>query len=119
MTIHFWVAFALYFASLFAIGLSAREKHANASDMLVGGRGLNFWVTALSAQASDMSSWLFMAFPMAVMLNGMPYVWTAIGLIIGMFACWHFIAPKLRMETEKHNAYTLSTYLSRRYNDTH
>lgn len=118
MTLHFFLAFIIYFSALLFIGFIAHKKNAGASEMLVGGRGLNFWVTALSAQASDMSSWLFMAFPMAVMLQGMPYIWTAIGLIIGMFASWHFIAPRLRIETEKHHAYTLSTYLARRYKDT-
>lgn len=114
----FWAAFALYFTTIFSIGYIASKKNANASEMLVGGRGLNFWVTALSAHASDMSSWLFMSFPMALMLGGFPKIWTAVGLLLGMFASWHFIAPKLRTETERYNAYTLPTYFAKRYNDT-
>ncbi len=117
MKVEFWLAFILYFCVLFAVGFAVRKKKPSASDMLMGSRGLNFWVTALSAQASDMSSWLFMAFPMAVMVGGIPQIWLAVGLLFGMFATWHFIAPKLRVETERYNAYTLSTYFSKRFHD--
>lgn len=117
MKFEFWLAFILYFCILFAVGFAVRKKKPSASDMFMGSRGLNFWVTALSAQASDMSSWLFMAFPMAVMIGGLPQIWLAVGLLLGMFANWHFIAPKLRRETERYNAYTLSTYFSKRFND--
>lgn len=118
MNLAFYSAFLLYFCIIFGIGFAVRKKNASASHMVMGGRSLNFWVTALSAQASDMSSWLFMAFPMSLMVRGLPEIWIAIGLIIGMFANWHFIAPKLRRETERYGAYTISSYFAKRYNDT-
>jgi SSS family solute:Na+ symporter len=118
MNEQFWLAFGLYFTIILSIGWIASKKNATASEMLVGGRGLNYWVTALSAHASDMSSWLFMSFPMSLMLGGFPKIWIAVSLLLGMFASWHFIAPKLRVETERYNASTLPTYLARRYNDT-
>ncbi len=118
MKIEYAIAFVLYFCWLLFIGLLVSKKKPTASDMLVGSRGLNYWVTALSAQASDMSSWLFMAFPMQLFLFGLPQLWIAVSLIVGMYCNWHFIAPKLRIETEKYNAYTLPTFFSRRFHDT-
>ena len=83
----------------------------------MGGRGLNFWLTALSAHASDMSAWLFMAFPMAIYMGGVPQVWMGLGLLLGMYANWTWIAPRLRSSTEQLNAYTLSTFFERRFGD--
>jgi solute:Na+ symporter, SSS family len=117
MNVYFWLAFALYFFTIFFIGAYVRKAKPSASDMLMGSRGLNFWVTALSAQAADMSSWLFMAFPMSLFVGGLPQIWIAVSLLIGMFANWHFIAPKIRTETEKYNAYTLPSYFNKRFSD--
>ncbi len=113
----YWVSFLLYFSVLFGVAMSVRKKHASSGDILLGSRKLNFWVTALSAQASDMSSWLFMAFPMSIFIGGMPEVWTALSLVIGMYCTWTFIAPKLRTITESYNCYTLSSYFAKRYGD--
>lgn len=113
----YWVSFLVYFSLLFGVALAVRKKHASSSEMLLGDRKLNFWVTALSAQASDMSSWLFMAFPMSIFLGGMPLAWTALSLIIGMYCTWTFVAPKLRTITEEYNCYTLSSYFAKRYGD--
>ncbi len=113
----YWVSFLVYFGLLFGIAISVRKKHATSADILLGDRKLNFWVTALSAQASDMSSWLFMAFPMSIFIGGMPLAWTALSLIIGMYCTWTFIAPKLRTITEAYNCYTLSSYFAKRYGD--
>jgi len=113
----YWVSFLVYFGLLFGIAISVRKKHATSADILLGNRKLNFWVTALSAQASDMSSWLFMAFPMSIFIGGMPLAWTALSLIIGMYCTWTFRAPKLRTITESYNCYTLSSYFAKRYGD--
>lgn len=113
----YWISFLVYFSLLFGVALSVRKKHASSADMLIGSRKLNFWVTALSAQASDMSSWLFMAFPMSIFIGGMPLAWTALSLIIGMYCTWTFVAPKLRRTTEAYNCYTLSSYFAKRYGD--
>ncbi len=115
----YWVSFLVYFSLLFAVAISVRKKHASSGEMLLGDRKLNFWVTALSAQASDMSSWLFMAFPMSIFIGGMPFAWTALSLIIGMYCTWTFVAPKLRTITEAYNCYTLSSYFAKRYGDPH
>ena len=117
MKIEYWLSFLVYFGLLFGVAISMRKKHATSADILLGSRKLNLWVTALSAQASDMSSWLFIAFPMSIFIGGMSQAWTALSLIIGMYCTWTFIAPKLRIITEKLNCYTLSTYFAKRYGD--
>jgi sodium/proline symporter len=89
----------------------------SSNDFMMGGRSLNFWVIALSAHASDMSSWLFMAFPAAIMIRGLPEAWMALGLFGGMFATWQFVAVKLRESTEKLDSYTLPTFFERRFKD--
>ena len=114
---YYWIAFGLYFGALFLIGFLVRKKDVTQADLLVGGRKLNFWVTALSAQASDMSSWLFMAFPMSLFVGGVPQLWAAVSLILGMFCCWQFVAPRFREQTEYLDCYTMPSYLSKRYND--
>ena len=111
------IAFGLYFAILLLIGYVSSKKHATAADFLMGNRSLNFWLTALSAHASDMSAWLFMAFPMAIFVAGLGQIWIAFGLILGMFLNWQFVAPKLRVMTEKYNSYTLSTFFENRFNE--
>lgn len=112
------LAFALYFSILLAIGLTAHRKSQSELDFIVGGRGLNYWLTALSAHASDMSAWLFMSFPVMIFLNGMVGCWIALGLIVGMFLNWQFIAPKLRRQTEDLDSLTLSTFFEKRFQDT-
>jgi len=114
---YYVIAFLLYFIILLAIGLLSHRKQNSSADFIMGDRSLNFWLVALSAHASDMSAWLFMGLPAAVFLLGMHQTWIAIGLVIGMFLNWHFIAPKLRSETEKYNCYTLSSYFEKRLND--
>jgi sodium/proline symporter len=116
-TDHF-IPFAAYFCILLAIGLISHHKQTSSADFIVGNRSLNFWVTALSAHASDMSSWLFMAFPAAIFLGGLSQAWIAIGLLMGMLLNWQFVAKKLRTSTEKYDSYTLSTFFGKRFNDT-
>lgn len=117
MTSDIILSFSLYFGILLIIGLVAHRRHTTASDFMVGGRSLNFWVTAMSAHASDMSSWLFMAFPMALYTHGLSGAWIAVGLIVGMFCNWHFVAPKLRQLTEESDSYTLSSFWESRFKD--
>lgn len=111
-------AFIAYFTILLSIGLICHKKQRSSADFIVGNRSLSFWLTALSAHASDMSNWLFMAYPAAIMLNGLSQGWIAIGLVVGMWMNWQFMAKKLRDATEKYDSYTLSTYFERRLNDT-
>ena len=83
----------------------------------MGIRSLPFYVTALSAHASDMSSWIFMAYPAAVYLFGGIKIWVAVGLWAGMLANWLLVAPRLRTESERLGAVTLGGYFSHRYGD--
>jgi len=110
-------AFLAYFAILLIIGLLAHKKLKSSADFILGNRSLNFWLTALSAHASDMSAWLFMAMPAAILVGGLSQSWIAFGLLIGMFLNWQFVAKKLRQETEKYNSYTLSSYFESRFHD--
>lgn len=111
------LSFILYTCVLITIVWLSYKKRTNEADFVLGSRSLNFYVTAISAHASDMSSWLFMAFPSIVFLQGTAGIWTAVGLVIGMFCNWHFVAPKLRVMTEKTHSLTLSGYLEKRYHD--
>lgn len=117
MNFHTLLAFFVYFSILLCIGLASRKRNATAADFLMGNRSLNFWVTALSAHASDMGAWLFMALPMVIFVGGLSQSWIAFGLLLGMFFNWHVVAPKLRVETEKYNSYTLSTFFEKRFSD--
>lgn len=112
------LAIALYFGFLVLIGLCARKKNATDKDFALGNRRLNYWVTAISAHADDMSAWMFMAFPMAILVSGPYKLWVGIGLIVGMFCNWHFVATPLRSATEKYDSSTLSTFFERRFGDT-
>lgn len=112
-----YFAFFTYFLILLAIGLVSYKKQTSSADFIVGNRSLSFWLTALTAHASDMSAWLFMAFPAALFIQGMPGFWIAFGLILGMLCNWQFIAEPLRIATERYNSFTLSTYFERRYQD--
>ena len=100
-----------------AIGLFSYRNQKKGSDLLLGSRTLNFWITAIATNASDMSLWLFMGYPAFIYAQGVPGAWEAIGLIIGMFLNWHFIAPKLRINTEKLHASTITEFFDKKFND--
>lgn len=106
-----------YFAVLILIALVSYRKQKSDKDFLLGNRSLNFWLTALSAHASDMSSWLFLGYPAAIFSAGLISAWAAIGLTVGMFLNWHFIAPKIRTITEQMGSLTLSSYFESRFGD--
>jgi len=75
------------------------------------------WVTALSAQASDMSGWLLMGLPGAIYLAGTGQVWIAVGLFIGTVLNWAFVSARLRVYTQKTNAITLPCFFEARFKD--
>lgn len=110
-------SFFIYFLILLFIGISLNKKSKSEIDFMVGNRSLNFWVTAISAHAADMSAWLFMAMPAAIFIRGLPEIWIALGLLLGMFLNWQFIAPKLRILTEQYNTYTLSSFFEVHFKD--
>src|SRR3989338_1772105 len=107
-------AFSLYFAILLSIGLYFYRKTNNQSDFSLGNRSLNYWLTAIAAQASDMSDWLFMGFPGAIYLIGLSGIWMAVGLSLFMFLTWQLIAPQLRRQTEQYNALTLASFFEQK-----
>lgn len=111
------IIFIVYLAILIGIGLYFYSKTSSIEGFLLGGRGLGSWVTAISAQASDMSGWLLMGLPGAIYLKGMPEIWIGIGLFIGTVANWTAISSRLRVYTEKANALTLSTFFDHRFKD--
>lgn len=118
MNLQVVVAFGVYFSILGVIGFLAYWKSRKSNDFILGKRSINYWVTAISVQASDMSDWLFMGFPALVLTRGLPEAWTAIGLVGGMFLTWQYVAHKLRIETEKYGSRTLSSYFESRFGDT-
>jgi solute:Na+ symporter, SSS family len=85
---------------------------------LIGGRSLNFYLTALSAHASDMSAWLFMGLPAQIFSRGFFESWFAIGLWIFMLLNWLLIAPRIRKKTEGYNSITFSSFFESRFHDT-
>ena len=110
-------AFFGYLVLMVVIGALFCKQSKTLDDYLLGGRGMGSWVTALSAQASDMSGWLLMGLPGAIYLGGMADAWVAIGLAIGTFLNWVFVAPRLRIFTAKHNSLTLSSFFAERFKD--
>ena len=111
------ITFFCYFIFLMWVGIYFYKKTTSIEDYLLGGRNMGSWVTALSAQASDMSGWLLMGLPGAVYLSGVNQSWIAIGLFIGTWVNWVLVAPRLRVFTEKTNALTLSTFFEERFKD--
>lgn len=85
---------------------------------MIGGRGLGAAVTALSAGASDMSGWLLMGLPGAMFTQGLSASWIAIGLTIGAYLNWLYVAPRLRIYTETaNNSMTIPAFLENRFGD--
>jgi sodium/proline symporter len=117
MSIPTLVTFIAYLVALLAIGFCFYRKSTNIEDYLLGGRGMGSWVTALSAQASDMSGWLLMGLPGAIYLGGMPQVWIAVGLFIGTFLNWKLVSARLRIYTQKTNTITLPCFFEARFKD--
>ncbi len=118
MNLHYLTAFVAYFAFFLGVSIYFYKRTATASSFMLGNRSLNYWVTALSTQASDMSDWLFMAYPGLIYGCGLFNVWVALGLILFMFLNWQFIAPRLRSATERHQSLTLASFFERRFDDT-
>lgn len=110
--------FILYILSMLLIGWIGYYSTSNLSDYILGGRRLGKVVTALAAGASDMSGWLLMGLPGLIYLSGLSGAWIAIGLIVGAWCNWKFVAARLRLFTEKFgNALTIPEYLSNRFDD--
>jgi len=111
-------AFVLYFIAMIAIGVFffLKSKNTTEKDYFLGGRAMGPWVTAMSAQASDMSAWLLMGLPGSILAFGFGQAWIGIGLAIGTAANWILVAKRLRKFSKAANdSITLPQYLSNRF----
>lgn len=112
------IAFGAYLLFMIVIGAFYMKKTNNADDYFLAGRGLNGWVAALSAQASDMSGWLLMGLPGSVYAFGTGQAWIAIGLFIGTVMNWLIISGRLRRYTiVANNSVTLPAFFENRFHD--
>lgn len=112
------IAIVFYLAIVVIIGAVYSRKTKNVGDFYLGGRKLGPLVTAMSAEASDMSSWLLMGLPGVAYLTGVADAgWTAIGLAIGTYFNWLIVAKRLRNYSSQIDAITIPDYFSQRYRD--
>ena len=115
-----WELFVLilYFAAMLGIGIYffVRSKSTSDKDYFLGGKTMGPWVSAMSAQASDMSAWLLMGLPGSILAFGLGQAWIGIGLAIGTALNWILVARRLRRFSEAAgDAITLPQYLSNRF----
>lgn len=107
-----------YLVMMLAIGFFYSKGNNDSSDFYLGGRKLGPFVTAMSAEASDMSSWLLMGLPGVAYLSGIcDASWTAIGLAIGTYLNWLIVAKRIRRYSAKTNSITLPDFFANRYCD--
>ena len=110
---------AAYLIGMVYVGVRCSKKSAGGSgEFYLGGRSLGPVVTAMSAEASDMSSWLLMGLPGVAYFTGVANAaWTAVGLAVGTYLNWLLVAKRLRIYSEEINAITLPEFISKRFKD--
>ena len=109
------LTFFFYVLLMFCIGWYAWKQTQNIEDYILGGRRLGRWVAALSAGASDMSGWLLLGLPGYAYAAGLESLWLIIGLFIGTWLNWRFVAQRLRIYSElANNALTLPAFFRAR-----
>ncbi len=103
---------------MIVVGIIFSKGNEDTGDFYLGGRKLGPFVTAMSAEASDMSSWLLMGIPGLAYISGLadPF-WTILGLALGTYLNWLFVAKKVRKQTEILGAITVPEYFSKRFGD--
>lgn len=112
------VTIFIYLTGMLAIGVYYARRTASTSDFFLGGRSLGPFVTAMSAEASDMSSYLVMGLPGLAYLSGVADVgWTIIGLAVGTYCSWLLIARRIRRYSQVVDAITLPQFFSARFHD--
>src|SRR5574342_1165510 len=111
------ISIGIYMVGMLLIGWYAYRKTSNLTDYMLGGRSLGPAVTALSAGAADMSGWLLMGLPGGIYVSGLADAWIAVGLTIGAYLNWKFVAPRLRSYTQVANSITVPSYLENRLKD--
>lgn len=112
-------AFVIYLGIMIYVGLRNASKNNSSADFFLGGRKVGPWVTALSAEASDSSAWLLMGLPGLCYLGGVQEsIWTAVGLIVGTYLSWLFVAKPLRKcSITFGDSITIPEFLSNRFKD--
>ena len=112
------IAIVVYLAALLIMGATFAKDNQTIGDYYLGGRKLGPFVTAMSAEASDMSSWLLMGLPGIAYASGICDVfWTALGLGIGTYVNWLIVAKRLRKYSEKNNSVTIPDFFEHRFRD--
>lgn len=112
------ISMIVYLIGMLLIGFAVSKKNETVSDFYLGGRKLGPLVTAMSAEASDMSSYLLMGLPGLAYLSGIADCgWTEIGLAVGTYLNWLLVARRIRRYTARTNSITVPDFLSDRYGD--
>lgn len=112
------LAIVAYLAVMLGIGIWCAKKNNSVDDFYLGGRKLGPFVTAMSAEASDMSSWLLMGLPGVAYLSGLAEAsWTAIGLAVGTYLNWLIVARRIRRYSHRLGAITVPQFFSKRWKD--
>ncbi len=112
------VAIGLYLLFMMGVGIAFSKKNETVDEFYLGGRKLGPFVTAMSAEASDMSSWLLMGLPGVAYLSGVGGAgWTALGLAVGTYLNWLWVAKKIRHYSHAVDAITVPQFFSKRFGD--
>ena len=112
------LAIAVYLIAMLGVGVWFAKKNNSVDDFYLGGRKLGPFVTAMSAEASDMSSWLLMGLPGVAYLSGLAEAsWTAIGLAVGTYLNWLIVARRIRRYSNHLDAITVPQFFSKRWGD--
>lgn len=110
----------VYLIGMLIIGFVISKQNKSSDDFYLGGRRLGPLVTAMSAEASDMSSWLLMGLPGVALIAGLAEAtWTALGLAVGTYVNWLIVAKRIRNYSAKIDAFTIPDFFSKRYKDKH
>ena len=111
-------AILIYLAAMLGVGFYCSKQNNSVDDFYLGGRKLGPFVTAMSAEASDMSSWLLMGLPGVAYLSGVASAaWTAIGLAIGTYVNWLIVARRIRVYSKAYEAFTVPDFFAKRFGD--
>lgn len=119
MEIQYLISITLYMAAVIGIGIwCSKRANKNAEAYFIGGRTLGPWVSAMSAEASDMSGWLLMGLPGLAYWSGLADAgWTAIGLALGTYLNWLIVSKRLRRYSERIGAITIPDFFSKRFRE--
>ena len=112
------ISIMIYLGFMIYIGVTFSKQNTQAAEFYLGGRKLGPFVTAMSAEASDMSSYLLMGLPGLAYISGIADVgWTAIGLALGTYFNWLFVSKRIRRYSSKIGSFTIPDFFARRYGD--